>query len=60
MVLEIMHLKENILFDLGSRSHEMLHRTIYFLRHNQVQSSKLPRFLVKEEMHLQENTLSDL
>ena len=55
-----MHLQENTLyiFDLwGSRSHEMLPSSLYFMRHNHVQSLKLLRLMVYEEMHLQENTL---
>ena len=46
--------------DLGFRSYEVLHSTIYIMRHIQLQSLKVLCPRVKEEIHLQENTLFDL
>ena len=45
---------------LGLRSHEMLPSTLYIMWPIQLQSLKLLRLTVKEEIHLQENTLFDL
>ena len=45
---------------LGSRSHKMLPSTLYIMLSFQLQSLKLLRQKVKEEMHLQENSIFDL
>ena len=45
---------------LGSRSHEMLLRTLFIMWLIQLQSLKLLRQKVKEEMNLQENSIFDL
>ena len=42
---------------LGSRSHKMLPSTLYIMWPIQLQGLRLPRPTVKEEIHLQENTL---
>ena len=45
---------------MESRSHKMLPSTLYIRSPMHLQSLKLLRPMVKEEMHLQENTLYDL
>ena len=45
---------------LGSRSHKMLPSTLYIMWPIQLQSLKLLRLTVKEEIQLQENTIFDL
>ena len=45
---------------LGSRSHKMLPSTLYIMWPIQLQSLKLLGLTIKEEIHLQENTLFDL
>ena len=45
---------------LGSRSHKMLPSTLYIMWPFQLQSLKLLRQKVREEMHLQENSIFDL
>ena len=45
---------------LASRSHEILPSTCYIMRPIHLQHLKLLRPIVKEQMHLQENTVFDL
>ena len=45
---------------LGSRSHKMLPSTLYIMWTIQLQSLKLLGLTVKEEIHLQENSIFDL
>ena len=45
---------------LGSRSYKMLPSTLYIMWPIQLQSLKLLGLTVKEEIHLQENTIFDL
>ena len=45
---------------LGSKSHKMLPSTLYIMWPIQLQSLKLLLLTLKEEIHLQENTLFDL
>ena len=57
-----MHLQEifHLTLTPRSRSHEMLPSTLYIMRPMHLQSLKLLRQKVKEEMHSQENSLFDL
>ena len=54
-----MHVHENSLFDLDLGVDLILYTsTLYIMWPNQMQSLKLLRLTVKDEMHLQKNTLS--